>query len=106
MPIRLCLEASCPEPAVYRGRCATHAKRRNRETTSENKAVYNSNRWKRLRAHYLLHHSICERCDRVLATEVHHKRDISRGGNSWAVANLEALCKPCHSQITRQAQMA
>ncbi len=35
MPIRLCLEARCPNPATARGRCDEHRKAREAERSQE-----------------------------------------------------------------------
>lgn len=104
MPSTLCLEPRCPNPATYRGRCQRHQRERNRET-SPNKTLYNTKRWKILRRTKLSKSPICERCDKRLATEVHHRLAIRVGGEPWAMSNLESLCKPCHSHETRQEQM-
>jgi hypothetical protein len=37
----------------YRGRCRDHAKRRNAETRSQNRGIYNSKRWQITRSRYL-----------------------------------------------------
>jgi 5-methylcytosine-specific restriction protein A len=104
MPIRLCLERRCLEPAVYRGRCLTHRTEWNRDTRSKNKQVYNSKRWRILRRKKLGLNPICEHCDNTLADHVHHIRDIQQGGDPWTMANLEALCHSCHSIETRARQ--
>ena len=28
--------------------------------------------------------------------EVDHVRPLDKGGDPWALANLQALCRPCH----------
>jgi 5-methylcytosine-specific restriction endonuclease McrA len=98
MPTRLCLQSQCPEPATYRGRCATHARAREKQTHG-NKSIYNSKRWKVLRRSVLFNHPLCE-CGEI-ATDVHHIQDIEKGGDPWARDNLMALCHRCHSKITR-----
>jgi 5-methylcytosine-specific restriction endonuclease McrA len=103
MPLRICANPTCPEPAIYRGRCPSHTTQRNRETRSPNKTVYNTKRWDLTRRHVLTQHPLCEQCG-AIATQVHHREDIQAGGNPWALDNLEALCGPCHSRISRQRQ--
>ena len=59
--------------------------------------------WKKLRAHFLLLHPLCEQCnseDRLTAAEeVHHILPLANGGTNDE-DNLMALCKSCHSKIT------
>lgn len=103
MPTRLCSDYSqghgCANPATYRGYCTTHAQQRNRETHT-NKSIYNSKRWAVLRRSVLFNHPLCA-CGEI-ATDVHHIKDIDKGGDPWSRANLMALCHPCHSKITRR----
>lgn len=55
---------------------------------------------------YLARNPLCVVCGRLgrvrAATEVHHVKPIAEGGSD-ADENLMALCTPCHSRITRQA---
>lgn len=104
MPTRLCLEARCPEPAKYRGRCATHARSINR-TTHRNRRIYNSKRWAMTRQRVLFEQPLCatDGCDE-LSTDVHHIVDLEAGGDPWARSNLEAHCHSCHSKITIQSR--
>jgi 5-methylcytosine-specific restriction protein A len=101
MPTRLCLNAGCPNPATYRGRCATHARTNNR-ATHRNRTIYNSKRWATTRSSVLFSHPLCP-CG-AIATDVHHIVDLEQGGDPWARSNLQALCHPCHSRTTRQGQ--
>jgi hypothetical protein len=106
MPTKLCNHHSrCASPATYRGRCAVHARERDRET-HPNKRIYSSKRWRLTRRAKLFRDPICEwpdGCDE-LATDVHHIIDIQAGGAIWAMANLQALCHGHHSQITKGRQ--
>jgi 5-methylcytosine-specific restriction endonuclease McrA len=101
LPLRLCSHRGCPAPASYRGRCGDHARQVARDT-HPNRAIYNSKRWQILRRSVLFENPLC-RCGQI-ATDVHHRHDISQGGDPWDRAALEALCKSCHSQITRGRQ--
>jgi 5-methylcytosine-specific restriction endonuclease McrA len=97
MPIRLCLEAACPERAVYRGRCEHHARNRDRET-HRNRWVYSSKRWRMLRERVLTEQPLCE-CGEI-ATDVDHITAIEDGGEVWRRDNLQGLCQVHHAQKT------
>ena len=68
--------------------------------------MYNTKRWAMTRRSKLNASPICERCGDALATEVHHKHSLDAGGAPWSPANLESLCKSCHSQRTRKEQLS
>lgn len=95
--IRACLEPRCPEPALVGGRCRLH-RRAYSGRTHRNRDVYDRKRWRRLRRAVLLAQPLC-RCGE-LATEADHIVPIDQGGAKWARANLQGLCKACHSRKT------
>ncbi len=64
------------------------------------KAVYNSARWKWLRSIVLAREPLCRACRRRPALEIDHIIDIVDGGELYDEANLQPLCKPCHSAKT------
>jgi 5-methylcytosine-specific restriction protein A len=99
----MCAAPTCPNPAVYRGRCATHQREHNRRT-HRHREVYNSKKWRITRDRFLFWNPICE-CGQI-ATDVHHHVDLDDGGDPWDEANLRALCHPCHSTETRRRQTA
>ena len=102
MPTRLCTAPRCPNPAIYRGYCHTHAEQRNRQTHNyQSVLLYKRKRWRILRRHILDQQPICQHCDRTLATEVDHIQPIEHGGQPYDPANLQALCTPCHSAKTQ-----
>jgi 5-methylcytosine-specific restriction endonuclease McrA len=100
MPIRLCLEAACPERAIYRGRCEHHARSRDRET-HRNRWVYSSKRWRMLRERVLAEQPLCAEpgCD-MISTDVDHIVAIEDGGDVWLTANLQGMCVVHHAQKT------
>ena len=101
MPVRLCKDSTCPEPASYRGRCATHARVVNRDT-HRNRHIYNSKRWRMLRRSVLFDEPLCP-CG-AIATDVDHIQPIEQGGAPFDRENCQALCKRCHSAKTRNEQ--
>ena len=99
MGAAFCLSPRCPERAVYRGRCAGHARERETETHSD-RAVYKTKRWRVLRRQRLYLDSLCP-CG-AIASEVDHILPISVGGAPYDLSNTRSLCKSCHSKATRQ----
>jgi hypothetical protein len=41
----------------------------------------------------------CEMCDRARATEAHHRKNRSQGGD-WSPENLLHVCHSCHVHVT------
>ncbi len=67
--------------------------------------VYDTARWKRLRAQHLALWPTCQPCKAiglaVLASHVDHKHAISDGGDPYPGHDgLESMCAPCHSAKT------
>ncbi|MEC9346080.1 MAG: AAA family ATPase [Pseudomonadota bacterium] len=63
--------------------------------------LYHSGRWQRLRRQVLTEQPICaaDGCDR-LATDVDHIRPLEDDGAPYDRANLQGLCRACHSAKT------
>jgi 5-methylcytosine-specific restriction endonuclease McrA len=108
MPTRLCANPGCPNPATYRGRCATCSTRNERSINRAGHRIYRTKRWEILRRRVLYDQPLCPGVQGAtcgaLAEHVHHIKDIADGGDPWARANLLGLCAPCHSRITRLEQ--
>ena len=65
----------------------------------EYQQMYNTSRWKKLRAWQLHQQPVCERCGKHFADTVHHK--VEHDGYLemfYAVDNLESLCRACHDK--------
>jgi 5-methylcytosine-specific restriction enzyme A len=112
VPIKLCIESGCPNPATARGRCDEHRKTRERERSRvrrqearDRNRMYASKQWAIFRRRKLSLNPICELCDQALATEVHHKVAMGDGGAPYSFANAISTCKPCHSRETRREQL-
>jgi 5-methylcytosine-specific restriction endonuclease McrA len=108
MPIRLCLEPRCGNPATGRGRCDEHRKaqeaqrsRARRTEARERNRMYARKRWAMTRKAKLFANPICELehpgCLGI-ATEVHHKIAMEDGGAEYAMDNLVTACKPRHAR--------
>jgi 5-methylcytosine-specific restriction protein A len=65
--------------------------------------IYWSSSWQAVRRQYREEHPLCEAClrDGVVkpADLVHHKVEISEGGDPFDVENLESLCTSCHNRV-------
>ncbi len=63
---------------------------------------YDRKPWLLTRARKLGLNPICEACNRVAATEVHHIVPLMQCvyGQEYALDNLRSMCKPCHAQET------
>lgn len=77
--------------------------------------LLNSKRWKQLRMAYLEAHPLCERClaEGIItsAIDVHHKTPVESARTPmemedicYRVANLQALCIPCHIKVHQEAR--
>lgn len=84
-------------------------KRNVTDAKREAQKVYNSKRWKLLRAAYIQAHPLCEIClqeGRTTAAEhVHHvtpfrkgKTALEREQLAFDGGNLQALCRECHEK--------
>lgn len=103
-PIRLCSHPGCPDRSVYRGKCQTHARAIN-QATHRNRHVYNTSKWQHTRRAIITAQPLCpgvmgQECGAIVS-DVHHITDLSKGGAPYDPANLLALCRPCHSRLTR-----
>lgn len=89
-------ETYCPK---HKAQSAQEYDRYRRDPESAKRYGY---RWRQIRAAYLRHHPLCERClsqQRVtLADMVHHIRPLSEGG-THQTDNLMALCNACHNEV-------
>ena len=63
--------------------------------------------WRRIRDRHLAAHPLCECCKErgryILATLVHHIKEIADGGTHDA-DNLMSLCVSCHERIHRRGR--
>ncbi len=108
MPIRLCLEPRCGNPATGRGRCDEHRKaqeaqrsRARRADAQERNRMYARKRWAMTRKAKLFANPLCELehpgCQGI-ANEVHHKTAMEDGGAEYDLDNLVSACKPCTAE--------
>lgn len=73
----------------------------------EYRKIYNSQRWRKLRAEYIKHNPLCVICKKdnriTEAKVVDHVKEIADGGDVWNVSNLQSLCDRCHRVKTARA---
>jgi len=109
MPIKLCGERGCGNPArpglSAKGRGDVHARELERERSARRRqkaidhagrTVYKTAQWSALRRAVLLEQPICAIWDERLSEEVDHIRPLTSGGARYARDNVQGVCRPCH----------
>ena len=112
MSSQFCGEPGCPA-LVARGKCPAHASRAAARLERPAYALahrwYKSARWQRLRREVLYTEPLCRSClargRKTPTREIDHivKHD-NNPGRFWDRANLQGLCKPCHTIKTARGQ--
>ena len=92
-----CSVFGCLEVGTVRGRCPRHAREGERTRGSAWRRGYDTE-WQALRLRVLSRQPRCP-CG-APAVDVHHVWPRRRGGPD-ALCNLVALCKVCHSRLTK-----
>lgn len=92
---RVCAEPGCTR-AQRAARCPEHEKRDERPSAAMR--GYGS-AWRARRAHVLRRSPVCQACGSSPAQHVDHIAPRAQGGGD-DLANLQALCAPCHSAKT------
>jgi 5-methylcytosine-specific restriction endonuclease McrA len=109
-PARPCAVPTCPQLAVSRGRCRTHAAAQEfQRPNHEVRKWYYQAKWKRLRDSVLRENPLCVECKytgRVtLATDVHHREKHEGVAEKFFDrTNLEGLCASHHAVHTRRGE--
>ena len=97
-----CRHPSCGETVASSGYCPQHQRQHRQAADANRPNAYRrgyDKRWARLRIMVLRREPICRICGKAEATEVDHIVTKARGGDD-SYANLQGLCKPCHSRKT------
>ena len=113
-----CSHPGCPA-LVHARFCEAHQRqtwrtqnerRRGTAAGRESQSLYWSRPWRRARLAYLAAHPLCVACTaagRVTAAEeVDHITPVANGGAAWDEANLQSLCKSCHSAKTMRESVS
>ena len=53
-----------------------------------------------MRRTILKEHPWCQQCGVNMATDIHHVVALADGGDPYDKAQLQGLCKRCHSAVT------
>lgn len=85
--------------------CVTHRATDSRANKKHHNPFYDSKEWRKLRAQYLKHHILCERCEALgrtaLAQHLHHIKPVKQHPElALEESNLQALCRHCHDDVT------
>lgn len=64
----------------------------------DSKKIYDSAKWKKIRAQVLRDEPVCHWCKRRPATEADHLIELARGGDPFERSNLVGACKTCNSR--------
>ena len=95
-------------PTIYKPK--KNKKNANDYHNAERRKIYNSERWRRLRAWKFSCNPLCELClknDKIVpAEDIHHivsfmstDDPVKRNFLAYDFDNLMSLCKPCHQRI-------
>ena len=120
LPLKPCRHTGCPELVRGGGYCINHqrAARRIRRTIQPERresaawhALYNSDRWRMMRAAQLLREPFCRECAAVgirtrATTADHITPHRGRPELFYDPGNLQSLCTPCHSRKTLDERAA
>jgi 5-methylcytosine-specific restriction protein A len=103
-PLKPCADRRCPE-LVPKGtsRCPKHQSayyRRQDEARPKGRQKRFGRRWQKVRRIVLARDPLCKKCNRAAATEADHVVPVEQGGAVYDTANLQGLCKSCHSRKT------
>ena len=87
----------------------TIAKDRNKSYSRPELAkLYNTTRWRKLRAYWVKHNPLCVICykNNIIneVDVVDHIKEISDGGAMYDVNNLQSLCDRCHRIKTNKSK--
>jgi 5-methylcytosine-specific restriction enzyme A len=101
---RYCPVQNCPN-RTNGGLCPEHANKKQHARFNYTwQRLYRRTAWKRLRERVLFEEPICGDCKRdgriTASQDVHHLKRPTNETQFYERANLQALCRPCHSTRT------
>ena len=109
MPTRWCWWERCGNLVKKGGYCPQHEKTRQKlpEKRKPKNKIYDSPKWKKFSKWRLTNQEtgerkLCERCEEKIATQVHHKTPIKKGGKLLSTTNTVPVCGPCHRSMENE----
>jgi len=107
VPLRPCSYSGCPNLSD----CPEHvgnlaARLYDRARRDDPLRIYNTARWRALRAMVLRRDLLCRACGNEASTEADHIIPTRKGGAVWSLDNLQGLCAGCHARKTRRENSA
>ncbi|MEZ8138473.1 HNH endonuclease [Vibrio splendidus] len=113
-PRSICSAPSCKQIAVGNGRCNRHhqqkpkassKKQTFRSSTTVNEHIYQSAKWRKLRARKAKESPLCENCltyTIIKPVDVldHIKPVLDHPELAYVYSNLQSLCHQCHNEKT------
>ncbi|EKA7406927.1 HNH endonuclease [Vibrio parahaemolyticus] len=112
-PRSICSAPSCKQIAVENGRCNRHLqkpkasskKQSCRSSTTVNEHIYQSTKWRKLRARKAKESPLCENCltyNIIKPVDVvdHIKPLLDYPDLAYVFSNLQSLCHQCHNDKT------
>ena len=104
-PLQPCCHPGCPT-LVKSGYCDAHKRVQPDRHIPEHQRLYNSRRWKVLRARQLASEPWCVECRKggvwTAATDVDHIEPHRGDARKFFGGELQSLCHTCHSRKTAE----
>jgi 5-methylcytosine-specific restriction protein A len=107
---KICKSIGCPGFSYEKhGYCTTHADQAPKYTfvkLKERNPIYNTQRWKKLRAFFIKRNPVCNKCKIKTSRVVHHLKEARIFPElAFEMTNLEALCDTCHNRESQRESM-
>ncbi|WP_408692970.1 HNH endonuclease [Vibrio fortis] len=114
-PLTICSYPSCRAVAIEHSRCSVHQREatvthdKPRNSTTRNNDIYQSTKWRKLRARKAKANPICEECltynvIKPLDVVDHVKEILDYPELAYTFSNLRSLCHSCHNAKTAKAK--
>src|SRR5262249_41237655 len=106
-----CTQPGCRALVRRGGRCARcRIQRSEKARTSSGGLIYDTVRWRAIRARLLAEEPWCRMCRTkgifTIARQLDHIIPLDAGGDPWPRSNLQPLCDACHGAKTYREKLA